>query len=277
MAEGLATAREGPQESSGLSEPIRAAGGVVRRRGDLLLVHRPKYGDWTFPKGKAKRSETDEECARREVEEETGLRCLLGRELASTRYRSLLGPKIVRYWEMTPVEGSFRPSNEVDEVRWLSPDAARTLLSYKHDAAVLDSLGPAPQIVVRHASAGEQKNWEGDDRERPLDEKGKLQAQKLVELLEPYRVDRIVSSPFRRCLETVEPLARARGLEIELSEDLADGAGPARAKSLLKTLSGSAAVACGHGEEIESLFGRTKKGTAWILDSELGPTELLKS
>jgi 8-oxo-(d)GTP phosphatase len=259
-----------------LSEPIRAAGGVVRRRGDLLLVHRPKYGDWTFPKGKAKRSETDEECALREVEEETGLLCRLGRELATTNYRSLLGPKVVRYWEMIPVEGSFRPSNEVDEVRWMSPADARTLLSYKHDAAVLDSLGPEARIVVRHASAGERKDWKGDDRERPLDEKGKAQAEKLVELLEPYRVDRIVSSPFRRCQETVEPLARARGLEIEATEDLADGAGPARVKGLLESLSGSAAVACGHGDEIGSLFGRTKKGAAWILDAKLGATELLK-
>jgi len=260
-----------------LSEPIRAAGGIVRRRGDLLLVHRPKYGDWTFPKGKAKRSESDEACALREVEEETGLRCVLGRELATTRYRSLLGPKVVRYWEMTPLAGSFRPSNEVDEVRWTSPEAARTLLSYKHDAAVVESLGPAPQIVLRHASAGDRKEWKGDDRERPLDEKGRLQAQKLVEMLEPYRVDRIVSSPFRRCLETVEPLARARGLEIERSDELADGVGADRAKNLLESLSRSAAVTCGHGEEIESLFGRTKKGAAWVVDSALRPSELLKS
>lgn len=259
-----------------MSEPI-AAGGVVRRRGEVLLVHRPKYGDWTFPKGKTKRGESDEECALREVEEETGLRCLLGRELTTTRYRSLLGPKVVRYWEMTVLDGSFRPTQEVDEVRWLAPDAARTLLSYKHDAAVLDSLGSAPQIVVRHASAGDRKAWQGDDRERPLDDTGRLQAQRLVELLEPYRVDRIVSSPFRRCLETMEPLAEARGLEIERSDDLADGVGPAQARSLLESLSGSAAVTCGHGEEIEQLFGKTKKGAAWLVDSALRPTELLKS
>lgn len=260
-----------------MSEPIRAAGGVVRRRGDVLLVHRPKYGDWTFPKGKAKRGETDEECALREVEEETGLRCRLGRELTTTRYRSLLGPKVVRYWEMTPLDGSFRPTREVDEVRWMAPDAALTLLSYKHDAAVIDSLGPAPQIVVRHASAGDPNLWQGDDLERPLDEKGRLQAQNLVGLLEPYRVDRIVSSPFRRCLETVEPLAEARGLEIEQSDNLADGVGPAKARSLFESLSGSAAVTCGHGEELEQLFGPTKKGAAWVVDPALRPTELLKS
>ncbi len=205
------------------------------------------------------------------------MQCALGRELATTHYRSLLGPKVVRYWEMTPLHGSFRPSNEVDEVRWMSPDAARTLLSYKHDLAVLDSLGPVTQIVVRHASAGDRKEWKGDDRDRPLDEKGRLQAERLVETLEPYRVDRIVSSPFKRCLETVEPLARARGLEVEQSDELADGAGAERARSLLESLSGSAAVTCGHGEEIESLFGKTKKGAAWVVGPALEPTELLKS
>lgn len=260
-----------------MSEPIRAAGGVVRRRGDVLLVHRPKYGDWTFPKGKAKRGETDEECALREVEEETRLRCLLGRELATTRYRSLMGPKVVRYWEMAVLHGSFQPTREVDEVHWMDPGAARTLLSYEHDAAVLDSLGSTPQIVVRHASAGDRKAWRGDDQARPLDDRGRLQAQRLVELLEPYRVDLIVSSPLRRCLETVEPLAEARGLEIEQSDDLADGAGLARTRSLLESLSGLAAVTCGHSEEIEQLFGKTKKGAAWVVDSALRPTELLKS
>lgn len=260
-----------------MSEEIRAAGGVVRRRGEVLLVHRPKYGDWTLPKGKAKRGESDEECALREVEEETGLRCRLGRELATTRYRALAGPKVVRYWEMTPLEGSFSPTEEVDEIRWMSPELAPTLLSYKRDEAVLESLGPPPQIVVRHASAGDRNAWQGDDRDRPLDDTGRLQAQKLVELLEPYRVDRIVSSPFGRCLETVKPLAEARGLEIEKNEDLADGAGADQARSLLETLSGSAAVTCGHGEEIEELFGKTKKGAAWVVDSELRPIELWKT
>src|SRR5204863_3479004 len=102
---------------------VRAAGGVVYRDGQILLVHRPKYDDWTFPKGKANEDETDEDCALREVEEETGLRCSLGRELASTSYTDSRGrPKRVRYWLMRCEDGLFEPTAEVDEIAWVSLD-----------------------------------------------------------------------------------------------------------------------------------------------------------
>jgi 8-oxo-dGTP diphosphatase len=117
----------------------RADGGL-----DVLLVHRPKYDDWTFPKGKLQAGETDEECAIREVEEETGLRCTLDRELASTSYRDRHGrPKRVRYWAMTPLAGSFVPHGEVDEVRWLDLGTAERILSYTRDRDVLASLAAA--------------------------------------------------------------------------------------------------------------------------------------
>jgi 8-oxo-dGTP pyrophosphatase MutT (NUDIX family)/phosphohistidine phosphatase SixA len=259
-----------------LSEPIRAAGGVVRRNGEILLVHRPKYGDWTFPKGKAKDGETDEDCALREVEEETGLRCRLGRELPATRYRALAGPKVVRYWEMTPLAGAFSPTGEVDEVRWLPPARAVDLLSYKRDVEVVGALSAPPLLVVRHASAGDSETWEGDDSLRPLDKKGRRQAEELVERLAPYEIERIVSSPFVRCVQSVEPLAAARGLQLETSDDLAEGAGPVRFRRLLERLAGSAAVICGHGPELVPIFGRTKKGATWVLDpDDLRPLELL--
>lgn len=258
-----------------MSQPIRAAGGVVRRGGEVLLVHRPKYGDWTFPKGKAKDGESDEDCALREVEEETGLRCALGRELATTSYRALAGPKVVRYWEMTPLNGEFAPTAEVDEIRWLSVVRALSLLSYGHDAEVLDSLAAPSLLVVRHASAGGRENWDGDDKLRSLDAKGRRQARELVERLARYPVDRIVSSPHVRCVETVEPLAAARGLEVEISDDLADGAGVEQFQGLMERLKGTAAVLCGHGGEIAALFGQTKKGATRVLDSELRPVELL--
>ena len=124
---------------------IRAAGGVVARAGvtglEVLLVHRPKYGDWSLPKGKALRGERDEECALREVEEETGLRCELGEELATTRYHDVHGrTKRVRYWLMTPIAGELEFQNEVDDGRWLSVEKARDLLSYARDVQVLGSL-----------------------------------------------------------------------------------------------------------------------------------------
>jgi 8-oxo-dGTP diphosphatase len=126
---------------------VLAAGGAVWRRRDdgeveVLLVHRPKYDDWTLPKGKLYAGETVEEAALREVEEETGLRCRLGEELATSTYEDRHGrPKQVRYWAMEPVGGRFAPNEEVDEVRWLSPGRAADALTYPRDQAVLAALG----------------------------------------------------------------------------------------------------------------------------------------
>jgi 8-oxo-dGTP diphosphatase len=124
---------------------VRAAGGLVYRRdGDdlrLLLVHRPRYDDWTFPKGKAHEDESDEECAVREVSEETGLQVELEDELATTEYTDGHGrSKRVRYWLMRPVSGSFTPTEEVDEIRWCSRAEAATILSYERDVALLASV-----------------------------------------------------------------------------------------------------------------------------------------
>ncbi len=118
---------------------VRAAGGLVVRDGEVLLVHRPRYDDWTFPKGKAEEGETDEDCALREVLEETGLRCRLGAEAGLTEYVDSKGrPKRVRWWLMEPVQGNFTPSDEVDEVQWVEPAAAAELLSYGRDLTLLE-------------------------------------------------------------------------------------------------------------------------------------------
>jgi 8-oxo-dGTP pyrophosphatase MutT (NUDIX family) len=124
---------------------IRAAGGVVVRDGkdgrQILVVHRPRYDDWTFPKGKAELDESDEDCALREVEEETGLRCDLDRELPSTSYSDAHGrPKRVRYWLMRPVGGELRFEHEVDDARWVQLEEAAGLLTYARDLLVLDAV-----------------------------------------------------------------------------------------------------------------------------------------
>jgi 8-oxo-dGTP diphosphatase len=128
-----------------LSDVVLAAGGVVWRKiengeTEVLLVHRPKYDDWTLPKGKLDGGETAEEAALREVEEETGLQVTLGDELPSTDYHDRFGrPKNVRYWAMDVTGGEFHPNKEVDEVRWLPLEAAKDALSYARDRDVLDA------------------------------------------------------------------------------------------------------------------------------------------
>ncbi len=132
---------------------VRAAGGVVRRRAvddssgrdEIVLVHRPRYDDWSLPKGKLESGESFEDAARREVEEETGLRCDLGRELSRVEYRDHKGrPKLVRYWLMDASEASepFVPNAEVDRLCWCSPEVAIGLLSYEHDRELVRSLEP---------------------------------------------------------------------------------------------------------------------------------------
>ncbi len=131
-----------------MERTVRAAGGLVfRGDGDaleVLLVHRPRYDDWSLPKGKLHDGEDDEAAALREVEEETGLRCELGPELPSSAYRDQKGrPKVVRFWAMRPRGGAFRPHEEVDDVRWLPLPAAREALSYERDREILRAFAEA--------------------------------------------------------------------------------------------------------------------------------------
>jgi 8-oxo-dGTP pyrophosphatase MutT (NUDIX family) len=133
-----------------VSEDVRAAGGLVRRggedgRAEILIIHRPAYDDWSFPKGKLEPGEDEADAAVREVEEETGLRCRLEHEVATTRYRDGRGrPKTVRYWLMTPVAGRLAAANEVDDARFVPVSEAAELLTYERDRDLLELLEPVP-------------------------------------------------------------------------------------------------------------------------------------
>ena len=138
-----------PEDATTPRELVRAGGGVVWRRlvpgpVEVLVVHRPRYDDWSLPKGKADPGESDEACALREVLEETGLTCRLGPELPSTRYRDNKDrDKLVRYWAMEPIaDDGFTPNAEIDELRWLPVPEALRLLSYGHDRPVVEALHP---------------------------------------------------------------------------------------------------------------------------------------
>lgn len=126
---------------TGVARQVEAAGGIVERDGRIAVVHRPRYDDWSLPKGKLDRGETFEQAALREVEEETGFVCELLEELEPVRYHDNRGrSKLVRYWRMVVARGEFAPNDEVDELRWVPPDRAARLLTYAHDRALVQSL-----------------------------------------------------------------------------------------------------------------------------------------
>lgn len=265
-------------ELSDLKSMVRAAGGVVFRRnelgiGEVLLVHRPGYDDWSFPKGKLDPGESYEDCALREVSEETGLRCKLLNELEGTTYFDRRGrPKIVRYWAMKALDGKFVPSDEVDEAEWVSIIEATDRLTYSHDRELVESLVetrlPHPVLILRHGAAGDRSTWQGPDQDRPLTKKGRRQAEAIVDLYAPYGVARILSSPYLRCVQTVEPLSDALGVEIELSDKLAEGAvGAAKLAAAASRESGGAVVLCTHGDIIWDLTGGgpAAKASTWVL------------
>jgi 8-oxo-dGTP diphosphatase len=270
---------------------IRAAGGIVLR-GDgeareVAVVHRPRYDDWSFPKGKLMNGEPEEVAAVREVEEETGLRCRLGRVVGAVTYADRHGrPKIVRYWEMTPEAGAFRPNDEVDDLRWVPLAEAEGVLSYRHDRTLLRrvvGLRADPALyVIRHAKAGVRGLWVGPDEDRPLTRRGRRQALRLVDRFHGLEVGRIVSSRARRCVQTVEPLARARGLEVEVVEELSEGVDPEVEVAFVHALGPVPVVLCGHGREIELLVNSVEtqgaelegsgiaKGSVWVLERQDG-------
>jgi 8-oxo-dGTP diphosphatase len=277
-----------------IGPPIRAAGGVVWRRVEgvdgesgveVAVIHRPRYDDWSFPKGKADPGESDEQCALREVEEETGLRCRLGRELATTSYLDRKGrKKTVRYWAMEPLEGEFLSNNEVDRAEWVNLRSALERLSYDHDVANVEELvqqevNAASILLVRHATAGKRDKWDGDDRRRPLDGRGRRQAAELAEILSDYPVKRILSSPYARCIQSVEPLGERLGLEIEAVDELAEGATAGDVHRLMESLSGELAVLCTHGDVVEAVLGSSvpnKKGGVWVMRDEDGSFEPIR-
>jgi 8-oxo-(d)GTP phosphatase len=200
---------------------VIAAGGVVwrERRGtrQVLLVHRPRYDDWSLPKGKLTPHEHVLSAARREIEEETGHQVVLGPSLGVQRYtvrkNGGTADKLVHYWSATAIDDAeFEPNSEVDEVAWLPVDKARTKLSYPRDVDILNCLDRvvpvvATLILLRHTAAMKRKDWDGKDTARPLNTIGTGQAERLIGVLGALGVNRIISSDAERCAATVLPYA----------------------------------------------------------------------
>jgi len=271
---------------------IPAAGALLWRPGEqgpeVVLVHRPRYDDWSFPKGKCMPGEHVLITAVREVAEETEIETILGRKLRTVRYLSDGRPKQVDYWAARPAAQAlggadeptepapFTPNDEVDELAWLPLTAAGDRLTYRHDTEVLSEFASAPAatraiILVRHASARNKKAWQNaghpDDLTRPLTPLGHVQAKLLGQILSCFGPARVISSPAERCLATVEPYAAMIGGVVEPAQALApppddlvlEEADPvvvAAARELVTGLvtAGEPVVICGHRENLPAIL-----------------------
>ena len=270
------------------SRTVAAAGGVVWRDGtgdvEVALVHRPRYDDWSLPKGKLEHREPELSAAVREVGEELGATVAVSRRLGRVRYHHDGLKKTVVYWAMRHLDGAFVPGAEVDAVEWLSPAQAGKRLTYGVDRPVLADFAalPVPDsviVLVRHAKAGKRSDWPGEDRLRPLDAAGVHQATDLVGLLRCFAPQQVISADVTRCVQTVEPLARSLGVDVRLDPAFADDSyveTPTATQTALLSLAkpGTVTVVCSQGTTIPGLIddlgpgtdaSDTRKGSAWAL------------
>ncbi|HEY2298635.1 MAG TPA: NUDIX hydrolase [Jatrophihabitans sp.] len=267
---------------------ITAAGGVVWRMRaaapEVLVIHRPRYDDWTLPKGKLLANESDLAAAVREVGEEVGAVVGLQQRIGTVKYYVGDARKKVTYWSMRYRSGEFEPNDEVDSVEWLRVGRAYQRLTYNIDRGVLRDFAGSPVadsviVLVRHARAGKRSDWRGDDSQRPLDRGGERQAELLSTLLSLFAPTRICSADRTRCIQTVEPLAHALDLRLRIDPAFSDEAyqeGPAGTANSLLALAkpGTVSVVCSQGMTIPSLIDElgpgirtsdTRKGAWWVL------------
>ncbi|MGE2835616.1 NUDIX hydrolase [Mycobacterium sp. SMC-4] len=281
------------------AKTVLAAGAVLWRpaqgsapQGDgeleVAVIHRPRYDDWSLPKGKVDPGETEPVTAVREIAEETGVHARLGRRLTSVSYPVEEGVKKVRYWAAKAVGGNFTVNDEVDELKWLPVRQAMDQLEYPQDRKVLRRFAKVPAdtktvLVVRHATAGSKSRWHGDDQKRPLDKHGRAQSEGLVSLLSAFGAHDLFAASRVRCHQTLAPLAEELDATIHdeptfTEEAYADK--PKAARHRLLEIAGSAEtpVICTQGKVIPDLIAwwcerdgvrpdksRNRKGSTWVL------------
>jgi 8-oxo-(d)GTP phosphatase len=292
------------KSSSGDAVPtnkaVLAAGAVLWRSSDdggepeVAVIHRPRYDDWSLPKGKVETGESEPLTAVREVREETGYVSHLGRRLTAVSYPvDNQGIKRVCYWAARIVDGEFTPNDEVDELKWLPVSAALKQVRYADDRKVLRRFAKFPPdtktiLIVRHGTAGSKSRYKGDDRLRPLDKRGRAQAESLVGQLLAFGADTLYAADRTRCHQTIEPLAEELGVGIRnepllTEEAYADDRKAARRRILEIAAADGTPVICSQGKVIPDLIewwcdrdgvrpdkSRNRKGSTWVMSSWRG-------
>jgi 8-oxo-dGTP diphosphatase len=217
-----------------MSAAVIAAGLVIWRKSDskdveIAVVHRPRYNDWSIPKGKLEVGEALLACAYREGQEETGLNFSMGPFIGETEYVVTEGIKKVSYWaaRASADQSPFHANDEVDQLQWWTLDQALESLTRDSDkeivAKFMDTPFEAtPLVMLRHAKALAREEWHGEDEDRPLDNLGQIQAKRMLSIYQAYGLQSIVTSDAVRCYDTVLPMARALGIEPVITKEISE-------------------------------------------------------
>ena len=216
-----------------MSEAISAAGAVVWRKHkdnftEVAIIHRPKYDDWSFPKGKIEVGESLIACAHREVLEETNLQTEFGPHLGQVEYFTPDGLKKVTYWSAKVIsEKPFRANTEVDQLKWIPITKVIEVLTNETDKEIFDKFvkvkfNSKPFILLRHAKAITRDEWQGEDDDRPLSSSGQNQAMRLLSTYQVFNIDQIHSSDAVRCYDTVKSMAKGLDIKLEVSSKLSE-------------------------------------------------------
>ncbi|RAV31367.1 NUDIX hydrolase [Corynebacterium heidelbergense] len=294
--------RIGSSPAEEFARPTFAAGALLWRHSksatgraegteiEIALIHRPRYDDWTLPKGKVDPGENLPGTAVREIREETGFEARLGWLLGYVHYPVGSRTKVVYYWTAEAIGGKFEANEESDDLKWVAPNKAAKMLSYDIDRDVVEAgramlaLGCDRRVLyIRHGKAHDRKGWGGDDDLRPLNKKGRRQSEMLTSAVEGYRPEAVFSAKPDRCVHTATPVAQDLGLTVEVEPELGDAGwsvSPDVALSAVARATAdtpvSAVIAQGavipgvlarlagqNGVEIEDL--RCKKSSIWVL------------